>query len=101
MSVPPVSEAIPALSLTIAEMVVPVGVTGIGLAVRLWMMGPTVPVPELAVVLLLVDELVPLAELVLLAELPPFEEVPPLPPLPELPLLAELVPLVEQYPSEL
>jgi len=116
VSVPPTTGDTP--SATMAVMVVPMGVTEGGLAVRLWMTGPPLELP-------------PLLELVLLLELPPLPELPPPapplppspePPLPQLPLvelpglepplpeppLAELVlperplPAVDmQYPSEL
>jgi hypothetical protein len=60
-------------------MVVPEGVTGVGFAVRLWMMGPPAALVELVLAL----ELPPLPEpplLVLpeLALLPPWPEPPPL-----------------------
>ena len=86
VSVPPTTGDTP--SATMAVRVVPMGVTEVGLAVRLWMMGPLLELPPLL-------ELLPLPEPPLpeppLPELPlpepPLPEPPlPEPPLPELPL---------------
>ena len=97
--VPPVSAPTPEVSLTIAEMVVPVGVTGVGFAVRLWMIGPPEMLPEL--LLVLVAPPPPLLPLELAPPLPEAPPVPAFPPVPDVvPLELELA-LGWQNPREL
>jgi hypothetical protein len=88
----------PEESLTIAEMFVPAGVTGVGFAVRLWMIGPTAPVPELPLLL----DAPPVPELLLeLPEAPaPLLDVPVPELLLEVPPVPELPPCPEHNPTE-